>query len=161
MIGMLASSSSTPFGSRVPAFGQYRVVVAHPENPARSPDVRPGRKLLQCVNQTVDRFDASIRRCEQIGADSLRTEPDKLSMPVDEARDHGTLGNIDDLGFNATPRHDLGLRPNRNNSAVPDGNRLGARVRIINGHDSAARDDLVRESYLCAISTVSFGGTGG
>jgi len=113
MTGMLASSSSTPFGSRVPAFGQYRVVVTHPENPARSPNVRPGRKLLQCVNQVVDRFDASIRRCEQIGADSLRAEPDKMSMSVDEARDHGAPGNIDDLGFIATPRHDVGLRPNR------------------------------------------------
>ncbi len=125
---------------RVPA--QERVVVAHPEHPARAGDVGPGGEPLQLLDEVVDRLDRAVGRGEQVRTDGLRAETQQVAVAVEEAgeqrppREVGAHGRLVGERLGTRARADV-----EDASVVPDGDRLGGRSVVVDGDDRAAEED--------------------
>ena len=117
------------------AFGEHGVVIAQPEYPAGPLHVITGCELPQCSNQVIHGFHPPVGWSQQIGADRLGAETDKMGVPVDEPGNDGTPGQVTDPGLIAPQGHDLRFLAYGNNETAPDCDRLGHGPRIVHRDD--------------------------
>ena len=66
-----------------------------------------------------------------------------MAVRIDEARQHGAAAEIDQFGAGTLELHHVGGRADRDDPAVLDRHRLGARIGIVHGEDRTARIDDV------------------
>ena len=139
---------------RVPALGELRVVVAEADDPAeglRGLSLAPGPELLL---ESFDRVDVRVGRGQQVRRQRLESDVLEVPVRVDEARQHRVRAELDDLGVVAPVRHHRVLAPDREDPAVLHGHGLGARLRVVHGHDVADVDGLCRVAGARVVRSV-------
>ncbi|MNI05938.1 hypothetical protein D3C73_589050 [compost metagenome] len=113
------------------------VVITETQNDPVRLVLRFGDPVSQRLLQGRNAGDCSIRRGQQIGGERLDPGVEHMTMGIDKARDQGLALQVDHPGFAISQREDVALAAQRQDPAIPDGQRMRRRRRIIDGNDIA------------------------
>ena len=134
------------FLGRRAQFRQLRLVIAEAQDDlGRLHDLRIGiGPFLQRCQKARDIRHLAVRRGQQIGTDRLHAAPGHVAVRVNKAGQQGAPFQVDHAGGVRLQRHDFCKRSYSKDTAIFDGNGIGARSGIGHRQDRTAGINRIR-----------------